>query len=123
MSYNIDQWKTKKLENLRLPLSALFIHERRDWHPKVTLLPGTNNLVIEGGCGQELLGTVKDEILTITGFNMTGEGSGTFYAWVLEPALKQSKGKLEAVLIWESGDSISRLTVEDGNVNNEPVEL
>lgn len=123
MSYNIDHWKTKKLENLKLPLSALFTHERKDWHPKVTQLAGTKNVVIEGGCQQELVGTLDGDTLTITGFNMTGKGSGTFYAWILEPALKQSKGVLEAVLIWEGGDSINRIIVKDGEVKSEPVEL
>lgn len=126
MSYNIDTWKTKKLDNLVIPLKAFYKHERKDWHPEVRYVsPQTNSseVVISGGCEQEIKGTVKDGVLTVTEFDITGEGSGTFYSWILEPALKESKGILEAVLIWEGGDSINRLTVKDGEVETEDIDL
>ena len=59
----------------------------------------------------------------MTGFDMSGEGSGTFYNWILKPALKQSEGILEAVLIWEGGDSIQWLTVKAGKVTERDIEL
>ena len=37
-------------------------------------------------------------------------------------ALKESKGELEAILIWEGGD-ISRLTVKDGLLKDVNIEL
>jgi len=45
-----------------------------------------------------------------------GEKSGTFYQEIIKPMLKLSAGKLEAILIWEGGDSIIRLSVEDGKI-------
>ena len=38
MSYNIDTWKTKKLENLNIPISAFYKHQRDDWHPNKNML-------------------------------------------------------------------------------------
>lgn len=122
MSYNIDRWKTKKLNDLKIPLQAFYKHPRTDWHP-VGVADETGLLKLRCGCEQEILGVVKDGILEVASFDMHGEGSGTFYNWILEPALKESTGELEAVLVWEGGDSILRLTVKDGKVASEDVDL
>ncbi len=124
MSYNIDTWKTKKLENLVIPLKAFYEHERTDWHPsqpKITNADG--DVELECGCEQTIKGKLKDGMLTVTEFEMYGEGSGTFKSWILDEALKQSKGELEAVLVWEGGDSITRLKVKDGVLEEGNVEL
>jgi len=42
---------------------------------------------------------------------------------ILEPAFKDSKGLFVASLVWEGGDSINRLTVEDGNILWEDIEI
>jgi len=53
----------------------------------------------------------------------SGEGSGSFESYVLTEALKQSKGKLIATRVWEGGDTIDKLTVIDGVVTEENVDL
>ncbi len=125
MSYNIDNWETKKLVNLVVPLEAFYKHERAGWHPTkpTTFDTDTNEVVLKCGCEQTIKGTLKDGLLSITAFDMAGEGSGRFYNWILEPALNESKGTLEAVIIWEGGDLIQRLKVTDGDVVSEDVEL
>lgn len=125
MSYNIDTWKTKRLDNLTIPLEAFRRHERTDWHPlePVIINAKTMEVSLACGCEQAIKGILKDGALEVTSFEMSGEGSGTFYNWILESALKESKGSLEAVLIWEGGDSISRLIVNEGTVRTEQVEL
>lgn len=124
MSYDIDTWKTKKLDGLTIPLEAFYRHERKDWHPKAVINAADSSLVmLDCGCGQEIKGELKDGVLYVTEFDMSGEGSGTFYNWILEPALKESKGTLEAVLVWEGGDSINRLRVKDGKVESEEIDL
>jgi hypothetical protein len=122
VSYNIDTWKTKKLIDLKIPLSAFYKHPRADWHPEIKKKDG-KTFVLVCGCDQEILGEVEDGILSVVVVNMAGEGSGTFYKWILEPALSESTGELEAVLVWEGGDSISRLTVKDGKVENKEIDL
>ena len=54
---------------------------------------------------------------------MCGEGSGTFKHLILDEALKESTGELEAVLVWEGGDSITRFIVKDGEVSESNIEL
>ena len=55
MSYNITDWKVKKLENLQIPIKAFFKHERKDKRPGITMeLDGVINL--ECGCEQDING-------------------------------------------------------------------
>jgi hypothetical protein len=125
MSYNIDNWKTKKLDNLVIPLKALYKHKRKDLHPEQPVITNeeTNEVTIECGCEQEIKGTITEGLLTVTEFDMTGEGSGTFYEYILKPALEESTGVLEAVLIWEGGDTIQRLVVKNGEILETNIEL
>lgn len=125
MSYDIDTWKTKRLENLQIPLSAFYKHERTDWHPsKPTVIdPLTMAVKIECACEQSITGILKDGILTVTEFDMTGEGSGTFWEWILKPALEESTGILEAVRVWEGGDYIDRLAVSNGKIKEKKIDL
>mgnify|MGYP001581279578 CR=1 FL=1 len=73
MSYNIDTWKTKRLENLVIPMGAFFIHERKDWHPKVETDTETNETILKCGCGQEITGTIIDAYFYVSGFEFYGE--------------------------------------------------
>lgn len=121
MSYNVDSWKTKKLKNLRIPLTSFVKHPRKDWHPE-KILNEDGTVTIE--CMEStIIGTVTDDVLTVKELHINGEGSGTFLNWIFEPALADSTGELVAVRIWEGGDSIDRLTVKDGAVSSEAVEL
>lgn len=130
MSYNVDTWKTKELNNLRLPLSAFFEQPRSDWHPHIarehsevdhrvalTLIDSCIIGVIEHPTG------ARDDKLLITDIDIHGEGSGSFLHYVLEPALRKSTGRLVAARVWERGDSIDELTVVDGVISTRPIEL
>lgn len=122
MSYNVDTWKTKELVDLRIPVSSLFKHERTDWHPK-----RTNNddgtVVFTVMEGSEICGTIEDGILVVDSINAQGEGSGTALNWIFEPALKDSTGKLVVSRVWARGDSIDRLTVENGALESTPIDI
>lgn len=131
MSYNISQWKTKRIENLVIPFSALYDESlRKDWIPNPPIISenlGKRGLTIECGCGQEIKGFAGDEnpiaAIHVTEFDMHGEGSGTFWHEVLEQALKKSTGLLEAVRVWEDGDYIDRFRVKDGVISEKEIEL
>lgn len=123
MSYNVDSFKVKRMEGLKLPLKSLYESKRSDWHPDEPELIGDNKVIITCGCGQEIEAILEDGYLTVTKLNMSGEGSGSFIDYVLFEALKQSTGYLEAILIWEGGDSITRLIVDNGELSNEECEL
>lgn len=124
MSYNIDTFKIKRLENLVIPLKAIYEGVREDWMPDQPVIENTEtNLVsITCGCGQEIIGFLKEGNIHVTKLNMYGEGSGTWMGY-FENSLKKSTGVLEAVRIWEGGESIDRLIVENGKVKIEDVEL
>lgn len=121
MSYNITEFKVKKLESLVIPVQSLFQSERTDWHPEQKTLGGglsrfSNEFL-------DIVGTIKDGFLHCTSIDCVGEGSGTSMRLILEPALKNSEGEFIAVCVWEGGDSISRLVVQDGEVDWIQVEL
>jgi len=44
------------------------------------------------------------------------------YEDILIPLFEQFKGNFSALVVWEGGDSVQRLTVQDGVVNDEEVE-
>lgn len=126
MSYNITSWRTKRIANLRLPAATLQFPaamQQRGFHTQAVLNP--QDIVTITALGCEIVGFFPEHgpLLQITAIDCAGEGSGTFYHEVLLPALRQSTGTLEAVLIWEGGDTIERLLVDAGTVQELPVEL
>lgn len=124
MSCNIDNWKTKKLDNLVIPIKSFYESKRNDWHPSKPIVTDidTMEVMLNCGCGQTIYGILKDGMLTVTKFEMYGEGSGTFVCDILKPALTQSTGELEAILFWETSE-VYRLTVKDGIVSDVEIEI
>lgn len=110
MSYNVDTWKTKRLEGLIVPLKAFFRHERSDWHPKIAASGhSVPRLVrLDCGCDQSIDGQLDNDMLAIEVIDMAGE---------------ESTGILEAILIWEGGESIERLSVFGGKITREEIDL
>lgn len=127
MSNNIESWKTKKLENLAIPLSALYGDEDAYWNPDKPEIEGIEDNeirvsihVCEDG---DITGRIRlDNTIFVDSIKLRGESSGHMFFYTVEPALHKSTGILEAVLIWESSD-ITRLIVHDGQVTQENIEL
>jgi hypothetical protein len=122
MAYNVDTWKTKKLKDLRLPVASLFKSERKDWHPNRREQPdGTVRFSV---CEDVfIIGRLDGDVLVVSNICARGEGSGTALQLVIEPALADSRGTLVVRRVWEGGDSIDELTVVDGEVKSEAIEL
>jgi len=125
MAYNIDTAKIKRLESLVIPLDQLYVHEREDWHPTQPKILNADTMEVEikGAFEQTIKGLLKDGQLHVTEMDLQGEGSGTFRNWILDPALKKSTGILEASFVWEGGDSITKLTVNNGDLKEVEVEI
>ena len=121
MPYNIDTWKVKQIDNLCVPINEFFTHDRTDWHPEKEF--HEDGSVTLSMFDLEITGKVVDDILHVSDISCYGEGSGTFMNWIIEPALKKSKGILIASCVWEGGDTVNRLIVKDGNVSWENIEL
>ena len=104
--------------------------KHRGWMPKppqITFRKGDSTLVKVDGFGEGWIigepSLLDDTMLLVNEVTVYGEGSGTFMREIFTPALAKSTGVLEAVLIWEGGDTISRLVVEDGKVTESDIEL
>lgn len=118
MSYNIDSWKTRKIENLVIPVSALMTEGIR------ITIEAVNHVTVRGDAeGFSIKGILKpDSLIEVNYVSNYGEFSGNFME-VVEEILRKSTGTLEAVLIWEGGDSVEKLTVVDGNITRKEIDL
>jgi len=124
MPYNVSVWKTKLIDDLRIPVAALYPDsERQDWEPEREELENSRVRLDWGGDDNYIEGRIEAEWLIVDDIHFFGEFSGYALYDVIEPALKKSKGALVAVRIWEGGDSIDRLIVSAGDVRTEDIEL
>jgi hypothetical protein len=118
MSYNISTWKTKRIDGLIIPLECFF---KRSFNYKISLT--SDGLNIKGPSeGFVVHGIAIHPNVIVDKIQDSGDGSGWHHDNLIE-MLKESKGELEAVLIWEGGDEITRIVVKDGTVEEYGVEL
>lgn len=90
---------------------------------QVSLVAGMNKVSISGFVESfEIVGSLQNENVIVENIYYGGEGSGSFWDKFLD-MLKKSKGKLIASQVWEGGESITRLTVLDGVVTEEELEI
>jgi hypothetical protein len=123
MPYNISNWKVKRLSNLKVPLPSFYKHPRTEWHPYEEYDRKTGKLLLHK-MGTEITGTIdNDDVLSVESIECYGEGSGTVMEFIIEPALKDSTGKLDVVMVWEGGDSIQRMVCSNGKIKWEEIEL
>ena len=112
MSYNIDDFKVKKLENFKIAL--------KDFDKKIFGNPEfdfeTNEIKFESNECEicEFKGVLVDGYVELNKIGIYGEGSGHFMANIGDKLLKNSTGTLIARLVWEEGDSVEKLTIIDG---------
>ena len=121
MSWNIDNFRVKKIENLKIPVASLYKHGQEDLYPEIANNnDGTATVSI---FDNRMYGTIDNGIFTCTNIECYGEGSGTVMGDVLEPALKDSTGEFIASCVWERGEEINRLIVKDGDISWEDIEI
>jgi len=122
MSYNITNWRLKKLENFRVPYKSLFPEDKKDWHCVVENVD--DGKISLSSCGNDdLIGTLENDWLHVFDIDICGEGSGHFMHHVLEPAFKESRGILRATCVWEGGDCINILYINGGIVSWTEIEI
>jgi len=121
MSYNITTWKTKKIDGLRIPIDCFNGKKHKHYQQEVTI--NNSHVIIEAGEGK-IEGYLQiDDAVYITDISICGETSGTFFREIFYNALESAEGTMEAVLIWEGGDNITRLVVSEDEYSNEEIEL
>ena len=116
MSYNVTAFNIKKLDNLTLPYAAILEMSEGDVNINGDILTFDDFYA----SGMEIVGVRHNDRIMVSDIHYSGEGSGT--GWDdFEALLKQSTGALRVLLVWEGGDTIEMLTVEDGIVLQEPL--
>jgi len=121
MGYNCDLFKIKEIKDFKFPVASLFKHERSDWHSD--RINNDDGSVLFRIGDVKIHGDIEDKWLTISSIDCSGEGSGIAMDWVLEPAFEDSTGKLVVSCVWEQGDSINKLTVNNGKVSWENIDI
>ncbi len=137
MSYNITNMKVSKV-SLRLPLDFDFMawiagqpsrnnngYENigRRWLLEdpttisLNLAERTWKLSLFGDDDKVIKGIIEDDAFVVTALeHWEDDGSGILYSDVLLPLFKEFKGTLDAVVVWEGGDTVQRLAIHDGVV-------
>lgn len=121
MSYNIDTFKVKELELFIVPVESLYKHKDEDWH--LSRVNNDDGTVTFSDGATEIHGNIQDDFLFVSGIECSGEGSGSVMNRVIEPAFKDSTGRLVASCVWEGGDCVNRLIVDKGEVTWEDIEI
>jgi hypothetical protein len=117
MSSHIDTWNNKEQIDFTLPLdvfydSGFFVQ-----------LKAENKIEIDGWPELfELKGNRGGDRVVVLSIYYAGEGSGSRWNDFKE-ILSQSTGKLVASCVWEGDAYISRLTIVDGNITEEKIEI
>lgn len=118
MSYNINTWRTKEMVDFKILLEA--IHGMPDTQ---VILERDSKISVRGWMEFfEMSGELLGEYVLISKVEFWGEGSGSVWE-DFKLMMAQSSGRLVASQVWEGGDSISRLTVIDGVVLEEEIEI
>lgn len=122
MSYNIDSWEQIEC-SLTFPASLLDDDELDIIEDVEYGKPGdSTDVTIELGMGGELKGALTGDTVTVRELSMTGEGSGSHMEDLIV-LLEQTSGTYTAFLVWEGGDSLSLLTVEEGMFKDENLDI
>ena len=121
MSYNITKWKVKELTDLQIPINEFFNHDRTDFHPE-KLYDENGVLTLDFDGDNTIVGTVANGIMYVTNIKLSDDFSGYVYTFLIN-ALNHSTGTLTASIIWECGDSISKLEFNDGVIIETDIEL
>ena len=119
MSYNITRWRVHEIVDLKVRAGLLDPSPdmiRRGWGNDVTF--DDDGCVCTYGDTARIVGhlNIRTEIFTITELDIHGEGSGTLWNEVISKALDASSGYLRATAVWEGGDEIQEIEVQDGYV-------
>ena len=114
MSYNVTGFAIKKLDSFTLPYTAVLEASEGDVNISGYVLT-FDSFPVEG---MEIIGTLDGERLPVTDISYYGEYSGTYWD-SFEELLKQSTGILKARVVWEGGDSVEVVTVENGMITRE----
>lgn len=117
MSYNVTGFAIKKLDDFRLPIDTMTDMSEDDVNTTAGEVLTFNSFPVSG---MEIIGVndVDGDFLRVTDISYYGEYSGTYWDH-FEELLFQSTGILNALVVWEGGDTVEVVTVENGVITRE----
>ena len=139
MSYNITNMKVREL-HLELPLTFDFQHwlitqpdrDKRGYENtgKRWCLEDREPIAVQANLaaqtwkldilGCELSGEiVEGRLMTLALDGWKGDCSGDLYGDILLPLFRDLKGSMEALVVWEHGDTVEQVSIVDGVVKKE----
>lgn len=116
MSYNVTGFTIKKLDSFTLPYDAVLEMAEGELIDKDGVLT-FDNFYAEL---MEITGTCDGDRLCVTDLHYGSEGSGTYWD-KFEELLQTSTGTLKARVVWEGGDTVEIVTVDNGTITREAV--
>ena len=123
MSYNISRFKLKSV-SLTLPKGFnMRDFSRKAWREIQVATDLQTWDYNWGNEGFQMKGRVTDAGFEVTDLRCSSEGSGNDYYYLLVPLFEKFEGNLEASLVWEGGDSITKNTIKKGVAAEEPIEI
>lgn len=132
MSYNITSFKMKHID-MTLPLTFDFqewlasqpesagVRWCRDDKDGVQANLARNTWILPLS-GQEISGNIQGDKLVVTRLECSSVGSGHIYSDIVLPLFKAFQGNLNAIVVWEGGDTVNRLTIDQGTAKEEEVD-
>jgi hypothetical protein len=128
MSYNISRFKTKAVK-LVLPKGFDFqkfylmlehknmVHKFNEWAGELKVASDLKNWEYKSGSEETYFkGIVTSRGFEVKDVTVRGEGSGTEWREGILPLFEKYHGDLDAVMVWEGGDSVVRITIKNGQI-------
>ena len=122
MKYNIDKWMTKKLDDFNVPLKAFFEFEQECFILNKNVILNVSTMEIQlNHLYLVIRGVLKGETLNIKEIEVSKEVADRTDILTLDKAFRQSKGELNAILVYKN--TISKLIVKDGEITETELNL
>lgn len=98
MSYNIDNFRVKKIKDFYIPDIYKILHKIDQVKPEIFEIK------------------IDEDTEEIKDLHISGEFSGNFYRDIFEDILKTSKGYLKALVVWAEGDCVEWIEINNGDI-------
>lgn len=119
MTYNVDNFKVKKIENFEIPLEDI----EASWYfgPEgMKSVEGVVKIPFLDVEWAEIHGIIADGVVKVVDIKYGMMSSGHRWGDFIK-MLESSSGYLRALVVWESGDRVEWITVDNGEITREEI--
>lgn len=121
MSYNVTTFNVKETNNFRISIIDVLSNKALHHYNFALQFDGDFKL-----CCSESTITLSGETngeFNITDMSIMGESSGYIFEDVVVPLLKKTKGTMKSMIVWEGGDSVEKIEVDNGTVRRDEITI